>query len=385
MDPFNHLPWFVLQDILSYLPDLPTLHRLYDASPAVASFLNEDRHGVFPKVVEAVISHPSHDQGLYPSTQFLLRTIVLIWWRAYSRDAPDNPLPVSYNEIFNSFRRRGFRLPECYYGDASLPASTPAIVLNRLLSFSTRLRQMTHACFHGLVARCMALEPEHLEHPETRYTSETKVKPPGRPYTPIDIGPPSWIEEQRLMTGFLRIMLFFELRKEILSHGNLDTGNEVVCQLQSRQVEEFWDGLLNCRERSLVRTVMTWLVPEVGDAREINSWMDSPSLPSSLIYCCPELTPLTEQQRSMTEVAMVGNVPAIGCYRHCRMLPESPLRDIDFAVFRPYGFAIWGTKRMRALGLLPRSGDGERISQDHANIFFHMVKYIDKRAVGGAP
>jgi hypothetical protein len=62
-------------------------------------------------------------------------------------------------------------------------------------------------------------------------------------------------------------------------------------------------------------------------------------------------------------------------------LPSSPLRHIDFVVFRPYGFAIWDLKRMVALGFL-NSPDRKHVAQNpllsESNLFFTWGSILTK-------
>ncbi|KAI9733435.1 MAG: hypothetical protein M1834_003519 [Cirrosporium novae-zelandiae] len=373
MDPFCRLPWFILKDTLSLLPDLPTLHRLVNASPAVAAFLRQE-NSFFPEIVEAILSHPIRDKGLLPWTRFLLRTMVFIWWRTYLRhsnsesDTRDNPLPSSYHAIISYFYFYTLDDPiqPIGYGTVPLPRSTPCVVLFRLLAFSTRLRQITHACFHGLISRCMALKPERMETPDTEYNSFTAVvdqsfRPAGRPFSPVDIGPPSWAEEQRLTKAVLRVSLFFELRKAAVTHGSLNIGIETIQRLQIVQVKKFWGKILFHRnEVEEFRTVMMWLSQETGGVEGIESWMVSSLIPENLIYCCPELPSLPREQLSRSESSMLRDVPGIIYSSYYRSMRHSPLRCVSFKVFRPFGFGIWDEKRMIALGFLnPPTKDGK--------------------------
>jgi hypothetical protein len=81
MDPFQTLPCPILEMIVKLLPDLPSLHSLHNASPAVASLLHED--GVAPVIIEAIISQSGRGQGLPPKTQALIRTVALLLGRIH--------------------------------------------------------------------------------------------------------------------------------------------------------------------------------------------------------------------------------------------------------------------------------------------------------------
>lgn len=60
MDPFGALPAPILEMILELLNDLLSLHNFHDASPVVASLLQED--GVAPPIFEAIMSRSGPKQ-----------------------------------------------------------------------------------------------------------------------------------------------------------------------------------------------------------------------------------------------------------------------------------------------------------------------------------
>lgn len=366
MDPFDRLPWFALRDILSYLPDLPTLHRLCNASPAVAAFLRNER-GLFPEIVEAIIAHPMQEKGLIPQAQFSIRTLVLIWWRMSSSDSKldsglgdECPLPKSYTTILAGLREsKSYKMETQNYGTGSLPRSTPCAVLRRLLIFMGRLRQIAHACFHALIANCMTLKLEHVKYGHCKLLYG---RPPfnrfkrrkGKPYIPVDIGAPTWLEEQRLILAILRITLFFALQNAANAHVISDTKKET----QIYQVGEFWYQIFGRGAQSeQVETVLWWLSEEVGSgggdaAERMERWIFSSSLADNLRYCCSTFTSMTEEQWIKAEQDMDTRYSTRGslCLHYCAMHTLSPLEYVDNSVFQPFGVSFWESSRMDALG-----------------------------------
>lgn len=388
MDPFQTLPVPIMEYILKLLPDLPSLHSLHNASPTVASLLHED--GVAPVIIEAIISQSP------PQIQFLIRTIALLQWcpgSGSTNAANDNPLPSSWDAFtspYNQFDRGGRPIPTGY-GDIHLPKSIPPSILCHILGLSTRVRQLTHACLHDMIARCMALEPMHLKTPRFQYRRVAKFehrqrRPPGLPYQPVDSGTPSWAEEQRVARAVWRLVLFFELRDAVVVRGLLDWGEEDARRLRGLGAEEFWDGLLIGGERMELETAVKWMFPAStapGNER-LPLWRDSSSVSwGKWICCCPESRPATEEEWKDAEKCFnrfYSPGYAFGKQAIAR-LHSSPLRHVDFAVFRPYGFAIWDLKRMMALGFL-ESFSRDDVAQNpllsESNLFFTWESILTK-------
>lgn len=218
MDPFARLPWFVLQDILYRLPDLPCLHRLSLVSPAVADFLQHNSS--FSAVIERIMAHADGDWNMNPKVQLYLRTLAFLWWREETEDS-QNPLPSSFEDVMyymGTLSSGDLVLDHNSFGGIPLPRSMPPAVLRRLLRFSSRIRQVAHAYFYDGISRCTALRPIRRQDLDEDFLSECyDPRPQGVPFTPIDIGPPSWLEEQRLTREILPCYLFWELERAVMT------------------------------------------------------------------------------------------------------------------------------------------------------------------------
>ncbi|KAL2817021.1 hypothetical protein BDW59DRAFT_166153 [Aspergillus cavernicola] len=66
----------------------------------------------------------------------------------------------------------------------------------------------------------------------------------GIPYVPFDIGPPTWLEEQRLLGCLLCVVLFYELRKTHTECSVVAGTGESVRVLLDDNVEWFWKTIL---------------------------------------------------------------------------------------------------------------------------------------------
>ncbi|GAD94428.1 hypothetical protein AOR_1_2932174 [Paecilomyces variotii No. 5] len=380
MDPFDRLPWFAVRDILCLLPDLPTLHRLHAASPAIAAFLRYE-DGIFPYIVETIISHNKCDLGLLPPVRALLRMLVFIWWQTSPSESNSelkvgtNPLPTTYEEFYRRFAaymgstldqngRTCFMHPwedlEPSYADAPLPKSTPPIILCRLLSLSSRVRQIIHVYFHDMVARCMMLQPGY-DLNDMPFLDPKAILPDssGRPEVriPTDIGPLSWIEEQRLLRSFLRIYVFFELQHAILAGGLYNT-EKAALSLQEDNIHSFKNKLRPIiPQDSQIGSLIEWLVFETGSIDKIEHWMTSASIPKTAIYCCPHFRPLTARQLKWREDNL-GRLTEKIPFRlppETFMVPNSPRRfgaAYGHYIFGLFGVYFWDGMRVKALGFI---------------------------------
>ncbi|KAJ5586774.1 uncharacterized protein N7459_002539 [Penicillium hispanicum] len=379
MDVFGALPWFLLRDILCRLPDLPTLHRLSQASPAVAKFLHHT-NGVYTDIVEQIITHTDGQQGLNQKVQFYLRTLVLIWWRA-SADDERNPLPTSFEDVVYFIGKsspEGRPLPTGF-GDNRLPRSTPPAALDRLLDLYSRVRQMAHACFHEWIARCMRLMPERLKDPGATF-SRTRYhpRPQGVPLTPVDIGPPSWLEEQRLIRAFLRYYLFWELKEAVMTNVlPISPDNLDLHLLEKNEIQSFWCEAISTKivrlrahQGTQFQAVLAWI--------EKRQLAGSSTIPPEFLYCCPTLTPLSPEQLLLTEDPHMQRIPGpvwlkkLDCSR-------SPLRNVDHAIFQRLGFEFWDEERMIALGFVvpgSRRGMVSNRHQDEYDLWFRWSSIL---------
>jgi hypothetical protein len=183
-----------------------------------------------------------------------------------------------------------------------------------------------------------------------------------------------------------RLVLFFELRDAVVVQGLWDWGDEDVQRLRGLGAEEFWDGLLVGGERIELKTVVEWMFPaSTALANErLPPWRDSSLvLRGKWIYCCPESWPATEEEWKEAKKCFsrfYSPSCAFGTQALAR-LHSSPLRHVDFAVFRPYGFAIWDLKRMMALGFLEffnRDDVAQNPLLSESNLFFTWESILTK-------
>jgi hypothetical protein len=77
MDPFGRLPWLALQNVLSALPDLPSLHSLHNALSEVEIFPHQN-NGLFAQIINAIIENTARERGLLQIVQCAVQQLVII-------------------------------------------------------------------------------------------------------------------------------------------------------------------------------------------------------------------------------------------------------------------------------------------------------------------
>ncbi|KAB8276175.1 hypothetical protein BDV30DRAFT_224559 [Aspergillus minisclerotigenes] len=353
-DPFGRLPLFVLQRILSNLPGLPALHSVYKASPKVAGFLHQN-NDLFARIVDSIIDNPARERGLAPHVQDTIRLIILVWSQTQESE-------TDILSILHYVRERPSDWP------AMLKAISPltrSAIICRLLRLMVRLRCLVHAYFHSTITKCLRLQVEHLPR-KARYHSTRAVvdhsrRPQGIPYTPVDIGPPTWAEEQRLLSSFLCIVLFYELRK-----------THIECPL------DFWGKVLwkrnNEGQEEQIATLLHWLDQQAGGRENVYPWLRSSNASEDYSSCCQCYTTVINAQMDGLEI--MDNSLNTGrssrgmlCVWLCKGHPISPLKGLDSSVFRPCGLVFWDGVRMDSLGFPEGRGAPHRMWFALSSIF----------------
>lgn len=259
---------------------------------------------------------------------------------------------------------------------------TPSAVLCRLLRLIVRLRCLIHAYFHSRIARCLRLQVEHLPR-KARYHStcsgvDRSRRPQGIPYTPVDIGPPTWVEKQRLLGSFLCIVVFYELRKAHIECPLVTEDNETTCALLDNNVEGFWGKVLwksNIEgQEEQIATLLHWLHRQAGGRENVYPWLISSKVSTDYSNCCQSYTTVIDSQMDGLEI--MDNSLNTGrssrnmmCLSLSNRHPRSPLKGLDSSVFRPYGLVFWDGVRMDGLGFPEGVGAPHRMWFALSSIF----------------
>ncbi|KAL4993142.1 hypothetical protein BDV10DRAFT_199967 [Aspergillus recurvatus] len=364
MDTFTRLPWFALQNVLSSLPDLFSLHSLCSASPGVAAFLREN-NDLFAGIIDAIMARPSRDRGLLPYIRDLAKLVILLW----SRQSIGTDAVHSYAEIIESLRYVGERPPrEQSPVLEAIPLSTPSAVLFKLLDLVTQLRCVAHKCFHSMIDKCLELPIEHL--PQRDFTAQGKgmrvgkyrnegpptdpsQRPQGIPYIPVDIGPMTRLEEQRLLGSLLRVVFFYDIRTVYSESSTIPEISQHADVLLVGNVAGFWERFESSHTSlpEQLRTVLLWLDEQAGGRGNVLSWLRSAACLES--HCCQEYTLVAGDQEQWDETKcriMYGKSRGYDCLWRSKVSVHSPIRHMDLSTFRPYGLVFWEKSRLEALG-----------------------------------
>jgi hypothetical protein len=179
MDPFTTIPSPVLLSIIKQAPGFIALDNFLLASRCVASLFEE--YGV--EIVEAVANTTFSKQ-----LQHLLQTLAKIQSGALSDEDP-----LRYFDLIND--QEPDRLPK-----------ESSIQLRKLVSIASNVERLAHSCLRELLGRCRSIRPSHLLDPEFKFTDNAMSEwPPGIAYSPQDCGPPSWVEEERVLRELWRL------------------------------------------------------------------------------------------------------------------------------------------------------------------------------------
>ncbi|CAG7935015.1 unnamed protein product [Penicillium nalgiovense] len=402
-DPFLLLPWFALEELLVHLPDLPTLHQLCRASPAVADYLY-NTPGVFPMVFERIVD-PCHfeidvdsdtiftpkprdfEAGLNKDTRIFFRTLVYLWWREESaaNNVPgdENPIPGTfYHESmwYTNQSATGW-LHVDWLGSHKLPRSTPLKILRHLLSLASRIRADAHAFFHEAIGLLRSIPLEVIGEWKIKKAYWPKGgRPRGTQFPRGGYGPPTWLEEQRLTQAFLKPYLFSVLRRVVCEKGLLDTTpppptaelpNNIqrmleehpntLQQLKDNSLLDFWrpftdentiiDSSGNRVERiepmEQLETVLTWM--EVNKVKASKRRNQRPEFTT----CCPEFGELSEAQLQHGAWSLQFLFQHAATFaQNCTVIPHSGVQGAGLrGEFQQFGVAFWDDERMMGLGL----------------------------------
>ncbi|KAI9729523.1 MAG: hypothetical protein M1818_008496 [Claussenomyces sp. TS43310] len=364
---FETLSPELLIGIATRLPDLESLDNLLRASPA--AFRLFDTYGL--EIFEAVLS-----SGLtHEFTCTIIRIVALV---------RSSALPPQVHDLwsFRSFIRHETTVyrydpPEWESVPIHMPLDTSATVLRGLLAINRKIVCLTIDCLRYYLDRFKPLRPSHLvdksfifvsEWRRGEYLPSWRLKPAETPYPVRDIGPPSWVEEQRVLRAFWRVALFDQLR--ITVNASLISWPESsVKKLNMMDVVNFyWVSPFNLLSPNE-------LEPNIPLSQQRQA-LEEELLQSVSYYATENRETINSSTFLQTRRDWPLRTPSqedwevVGCHTswtytffyhvsqpddyveegHC-----TPLQQISFQPFRCLGFAIWDTERMTEYGLLDPS------------------------------
>lgn len=180
---------------LKSIQDLPTLQHLLQSSSVAKIIFEKDSVAI----IEAVLTHYA------PGIKKLLRLII----KLKSKTVPEDP--TGRNPTTEGFAAASLGDGPVDFCHISKSRATTSAASDLIRTADT-IQQLAHTFLISRLVRTGLIRPSYLSDPSFRYDRHYPREPLGRqPYEPIQCGPPSWIEEQRVTRALWRLVLYFEL------------------------------------------------------------------------------------------------------------------------------------------------------------------------------
>ena len=317
--------------ILEAIEHLPSLYHLIQAWPTAAVIF--ERH--YPRLVRLTLSY-------YP---WELQKV--LYFRLNLKTEGSRIIESLTN--FVSKRR---------YMNANLPndlsnakASFSFSAARSLLVTAHHIQESAHAFLETHLSRIASLKSSYQLDLTYHYGSSYPERPPkSRPFDPANTGPPSWIEEQRVLLSLWRLQLFADFFP-------VNTPSQSVYQplewQRSRDLNGFWAML------------ELWQIEELHDLedylREHTAGFKAFADFSTLRYdghqpvACPTSCPLEDIElysRGQADTYLQHQSPVADFLETLQSQIDSPLYKCDLKPFWRLGFRFWDSKRMPFLELL---------------------------------
>jgi len=220
------LPPELLSPILAYLLDLESLDNYLRASPAAFRVFNDKN--ISAKTFEAIL-----ENGVtHRFSSALIRIIALTragslpsivrTYRGFENFVVDEATPYPNKKLLIT--------PDWEHPPISLPSDISPSILRGILVTNRRIQRLAFGCLDFYLARFRSLRPFHSagfsfnnpfageEEDEFRLSPWSKKVDNVELYYPVrDIGPPSWLEQQRVIRMLWRIQLASDIQAEILA------------------------------------------------------------------------------------------------------------------------------------------------------------------------
>ncbi|KAF9871948.1 hypothetical protein CkaCkLH20_10580 [Colletotrichum karsti] len=341
----DHLPTEILERIIFSITDLRSIYHLVVASPAASRVFESSEVG--PKALDHVLTG-----SMSPHVVELVRLVGLI-----RTATPERPPTSSLSDFVEKYTK-------CQDGSASSIASaapnlasslrgqSPQLVRGMLLT-ARRICCLAWACLEYYRSRWSSVTPAHLEGPFAWGAGREKPwrqNPPGKTYELQPIGPSCWMEEQRVMRGFWRLQLLFDLNIAA-SEGRLgwtsengqgEITSDVLFEGWTWQKEEFLtvvDFVEHVQGGPILSQGSRRLPAPPSDYDSAKEWQDP-------------VSPGVEDPRWSREEESKLQPPCWTFYV-VRLLknPYSPVRGVPFWPYRQLGLAIWEQDKLEALEL----------------------------------
>jgi len=350
-DPFGQLPEELRIRIIKLSPNPFSLRNLAHASPAMGRVLDRYPLEIVEEVLEATV------------TSKIRRMMDAVLKARFS------VFPASLSEAQTIAETDSTTVTEEMRSSGLDRAAT---AVRSLLASAANVHAWSHACLENLIRKSMQLRPSTLIKKADGYTRREEfenAESHKKDYIPQDTGPPSWVEELRMMLSFWQLQFFLELQGA--GHkGSLDANwsRQDVDMLTRSSVDGFYD-VSNCvREQILTASDFLGAVTS-GTIASVEA-VDQKA------YSLPTI-PWVEDAVSKCRCTEAFEKERINSYRnwapgHGYVDSQGPwgysfysaMSSLDgwldgyrltlcypFQCWRKHGFAIWDDKRMVDLGM----------------------------------
>ncbi|KAK6212658.1 hypothetical protein LQW54_005079 [Pestalotiopsis sp. IQ-011] len=338
MSFFDRLPVEICLSILQHC-DLSSLWHLTLASRDVSAVFDE----YALETIERVITNSIPGQ-----IRALMRAVI----RTRAACGPG----LEASQFITAIESDPLRRDEV--GDRSIP--------RRFLSLAHHIHTLSHACADYYIEQSLTVRPWSAlqldlkaDGIRRRFDKAKKCE-----YHPLKTGPPSWVEEQRVVKALWRIQLFFELNNACV-HQRLDWSQEDQCPLVD--IAEFFS--VRDFELQQLFTVYDFL----HQTTEQQNAMGSFKLPAAAftkrqtsILCAKPVTYAAKCDHYQQCLSHLDRPPL--SYIFQRLMSRDgqggPTPGLPFEPYRKYGFALWDDRRMADLGLAEAHG-GAILNRSH--------------------
>ncbi|UKZ81747.1 hypothetical protein TrVFT333_009519 [Trichoderma virens FT-333] len=395
----EHLPENILIQIITNLPGLDTLWNLLIASPRCYRLFNNQAL----TIIEQIFSSPN--SILPPKIQEIIRAVILT--RAGSLPFK-NLDELCYQFIHHKLPLRIIKDKTCIsFGPDSLTASDiPASILRSVVATAHHISALTHACLSFYLKQAYdpsIFAPQHAQTPLPLYKIRGSNPPEGdktpawhevfvgTPYTVVDAGPPSWVEEMRVIRAMWLIQLVGDVRSFVLS--NFSTSgwsyDDINRTFPTSTAAFAQDGTMNSSAEEVRRETRqpSNSLPDPCEATwgGVGIWYNYghktiklPPTPKARKRAKnPQLSEAS--LRGQTRASLESEAPALTMLRHFTEGRYGlPITNAKFETYLPFGLAFWDKRRLQLLGLL---GEGQQSERDLDFYCFAWESLMDARWV----
>ncbi|KAK7957710.1 hypothetical protein PG988_012558 [Apiospora saccharicola] len=391
--PFERLPTEIIVDILLWLDELVSLDCLLHASPVVYRIFDE----FAVRVTEAILYNgygpirkglhtvepdkPSRVCSFVPVQMYMVAMI-----RSGTLPLPD--LAEFVARVIMPYHLDDAGPPytgPLPFSPRVLPADTPPAVVRSLVATSRHLTALSVECLKFYLDRFRSIRPSHpivserdfdKLHPKVRHNLDLepwKNEPEGHQVPVQDHGPPTWLEEQRVLRAFWCLQMIVDLRKAAASSSSRLLGRRWppgdVKYLRECDATNVW-SLEKLLRPHVERHRITSLLAESVQYRETMAVTWYLETVHKRRWPAPEDLP-QQQQQPRLEVRREGPAPPRRRQHDVARLSGGQLAGFVYFLvqhtsytslgrYAPYnalGFSLWSDERMEAAQLAWRTID----------------------------